>query len=179
MENLLLDISCLEPLFDEFLARNRANGAQQVVVRDVVEGAFDVGIEHPLLGLVRSSQEVDFLDGIMTASAWSKSITRSLELGFPRRFESVLEHSLKAAINHDRDSKWPQLVVGFGYVDSSRWFGFPGGVVGEIIHHLSPGCWRFNDQLVHARRVFSSIDLCYSSDTHQPVRVTFQHEFLE
>src|SRR5260370_29552676 len=101
MKNLLLDISCLEPLFDEFLSRNRANGSQEVVVRDVVEGASDIGIEHPLLGLVGSSQDVDFLDGIVTASARSKPITLSLELGFPGRFEGILDHSLKAAIHHD------------------------------------------------------------------------------
>src|SRR5258708_28722380 len=101
MKNLLLDISCLEPLFDEFLSRNRANGSQEVVVRDVVEGASDIGIEHPFLGLVGSSQDVDFLDGIVTTSTWSKPVTRSLEFGFPSRFEGVLDHSLKAAINHD------------------------------------------------------------------------------
>ena len=148
-------------------------------MRDVVECPFDVGIQYPFLGLVGSGQKIDFLDGLMTTSAWSKPVTRSLELGFPGRLKGVLDHGLKAAINHDGDSERPQLVVGLWDVDSSRWFGFPGGVVGEIIHHLSPGCWRFNDQLVHARRVFASIDLCYSSDTHQPVRVTFQHEFLE
>src|SRR5258708_27007908 len=100
MKNLLLDISCLEPLFDEFLSRNRANGSQEVVVRDVVEGASDIGIEHPFLGLVGSSQYVDFLDGIVTTSTWSKPVPRSLEFGFPRRFERALDHCLKATIFH-------------------------------------------------------------------------------
>src|SRR5712691_13500223 len=49
----------------------------------------------------------------------------------------------------------------------------------ERIDHLSSGCWCFNDQFIHSRRVFPSIDLCYSSDTHQPIGVAFQHEFLE
>jgi hypothetical protein len=51
--------------------------------------------------------------------------------------------------------------------------------MGEHIDHLSSGCWRFDDQLVHPRRILPSVDLCYSSDTHQPVRVAFQHELLE
>ena len=51
--------------------------------------------------------------------------------------------------------------------------------MGERIDHISSGCWCFEHQFVHPRRVFPSIDLCYSPDTDEPVRVTFQHEFLE
>src|SRR6266487_355961 len=64
-------------------------------------------------------------------------------------------------------------------VDSSCWFGFPQGVVSDYIDHPCSGGWRFNHQFVHPRRVFPSIDLCYSSDTHESVGVAFQHEFLE
>ena len=70
-------------------------------MRNVVEGSSDIGVEYPLLGLVGSGQDENFLDGIMTASARSKPVTRSLEFGFPRRFEGVLDHGLKAAIHHD------------------------------------------------------------------------------
>ena len=51
--------------------------------------------------------------------------------------------------------------------------------MGEVIDHPPSSCWGFKDQLVHSRRVFPSIDLRYSPDTHQPVGVAFQHEFLE
>ncbi len=51
--------------------------------------------------------------------------------------------------------------------------------MGKSIDHFSSGGWCFNHQFIHSRRVFPSIDLCYSSDTHQSVRVAFQHEFLE
>src|SRR6266852_821794 len=140
---------------------------------------FDVGIEHPLLGLVRSGQDEDFLDGVMAASAWTEAVACSLELRLPGWFKSIFDHCLKAAIHHDGDSERPSLVVGFWNVDSSHRFGFPEGVVGEKIDHSSSGRWRFDDQLVHPRRVFASIDLRYSSDTDQPIGVAFQHEFLE
>ena len=83
------------------------------------------------------------------------------------------------AINNDGYSQRPQLVIGFRYVDSSRWFGFPEGVLGEMINHPASGYWRLDDQFIHARRVFSSVDLRYSPDAHQSVRVTFQQECLE
>src|SRR6266702_606686 len=179
VEHLLLDVSRFQPLFDKFLAGNWANDLQEIVVCNVVERPFDVGVEHPFLGLVWSSQNKDFLDGVVTASAWSKSVARTLESGFPGRLKGVLDHCLKAAVDYDGDSKRPQLVVGFRYVDATRWFGFPEGVMGAIIDHPSTGSWRFKHQLIHPRRVLASVDLCYSSDADKPIGVTFQHELLE
>jgi hypothetical protein len=71
-------------------------------VRNVVEGSSDIGVEYPLLGLVGSGQDEDFLNGIMTASAWSKPVTYPLAFGFPRWFKGVFHHRLKTAINDDR-----------------------------------------------------------------------------
>src|SRR5205809_7112674 len=51
--------------------------------------------------------------------------------------------------------------------------------MGECIDHPSSGCWRFDDQLIHSRRVFPSVDLCYSSDTDESIGVAFHHEYLE
>ncbi len=51
--------------------------------------------------------------------------------------------------------------------------------MGECIDHPTFSCWCFNDQLIHSRRVFPSIDLRYSPDTYEPVRVAFHHELLE
>jgi hypothetical protein len=51
--------------------------------------------------------------------------------------------------------------------------------MGETIDHSSSGGWCFDDQFIHSRRVFPSVDLGYSSDADYPVRVPFQHEFLE
>ena len=47
MKDLLFDIACLEPLLDEFLTGNRANGLEQIVVTDVVECALDIGVSGP------------------------------------------------------------------------------------------------------------------------------------
>ena len=145
----------------------------------MIECRFDVCIEDPFLGFVRTSQSIDFLDGIVTASAWAKSITTTLKPGFPGWFKGILDHCLKAAIHHNGDSERPELVVGFWDVNPSCWFGLPEGVVGEGIDHSSSGGWCFYHQFIHSRRVFPSVDLCYSSDTHQPIGVAFQHELLE
>jgi hypothetical protein len=51
--------------------------------------------------------------------------------------------------------------------------------MGEGIDHSSSGGWCFQNQFVYSRRVFPSIDLCYSSDADHSVRVAFEHEFLE
>ena len=75
------------------------------VSRCVIKCPSDIGIEYPLLGLVGSGQNEDFLDGIVTASAWSKPVARTLKPGFPGRFKGVLDHCLKAAIYHDGDSQ--------------------------------------------------------------------------
>ncbi len=64
-------------------------------------------------------------------------------------------------------------------VDATCWFGFPEGVVGDGIYHFSSGRWRFEDQFVYFGCVFPSIDLCHPPDTYEPVRVAFEHEFLE
>ena len=72
-----------------------------MVVRKVVKRAFDVGIEHPFLDLVWPGQDKDFLDGVMAASAWAKSITRAFQLRFPSGFKRIFHHRLKTAIHHD------------------------------------------------------------------------------
>jgi hypothetical protein len=51
--------------------------------------------------------------------------------------------------------------------------------MGESIDHPSSGGWCFEHQFIHSRGVFPSIDLHYSSDTHESVGVAFEHEFLE
>src|SRR5258708_21255930 len=107
MKRSMFHISCFQPLLDEFLSRNRANGLHEIVVRDVVERASDVGIEDPFLGFVGSSQAVDFLDGVVTASAWSEPVATPLKPGFPGWLKRILEHGLKAAIYHDGDAKRP------------------------------------------------------------------------
>ena len=62
------------------------------VVTVTAHGSTDIGVENPLLGLVGSGQDEDFLDGVMTASAWSKPVTRTLELGFPGWFNGIFHN---------------------------------------------------------------------------------------
>src|SRR5260370_23212954 len=88
MEDLLLDISCFEPLFDEFLSGNWTNGLEQILVRDLIECRHNVGVHYPLLSLVGSTQDADFFALIMPASPRSEPITTSLALRFPRWFQA-------------------------------------------------------------------------------------------
>src|SRR6266699_810667 len=104
MKHLLFDVSSLEPLFDQSSCRNWTNGFLQMVVRDVVEGPFDVGIEDPFLGLVWTSQKIDFLDRIMSTSTWSEPVTDAFKASFPARFKGIFDQCLKAAVHHNRDS---------------------------------------------------------------------------
>jgi len=115
----------------------------------------------------------------MTAPSWSKSVTTALKLRFPSGFERIFDHCLKAPIDDDGHTKRAEFAIGLRYVHPTHWFRFPESVVGEMIDHSSPGGWRFDDQLVHSRRLSACTDLRHSSDTHQPIRVTFQHEFLK
>src|SRR5258708_38902266 len=107
MKLSMFHISCFQPLLDEFLPRNRANGLDEIVVRDVVECASDVGIEYPLLGLVGSGQAEDLLDGVVATSAWTEPVTTPLKPGFPGWLKRIFDHCLKAAIYDDGDSEWP------------------------------------------------------------------------
>src|SRR5258708_31814360 len=100
----------LPPLLDEFPSGNWTNGIAEIFVRDVVECASDIGIEHPLLGLVWSGQSVDLLDGVMATSPWPESVATSLTSGFPGWFKGVFDHCLNAAIPDTADSARPSLV---------------------------------------------------------------------
>src|SRR5512135_2635819 len=59
------------------------------------ESAY-VGVEDPFLGFIWACQKVDFSDGVMTTSAWSKSIATALKLCFPGWFKGIFDHCLKA-----------------------------------------------------------------------------------
>jgi len=42
-------------MLDELVTGDSSNGIQQIVVRDVIEGSLDIGIQYPFLALVRAS----------------------------------------------------------------------------------------------------------------------------
>src|SRR5260370_10662437 len=115
----------------------------------------------------------------MTTSARSESIANALKLCLPGGFERIFDHWLKTTIYHDRHSERSAFIVLFRDVHSSCWFGFPEGIIRKSIDHFSSCCWRFDHQLVHPRRVFPCIHLGDTPYTDEPIRVTFQHEFLE
>jgi len=91
----------------------------------MIEGPTNVGVEVPFLGLVWTSQDKDFLNGIVTASAWSEPVATPFKPGFPGWFKRILDHCLKTTIENDGDSERPQLAICFWYGDSPCWLGFP------------------------------------------------------
>src|SRR5258706_1485564 len=115
----------------------------------------------------------------MTAPSWSNPVTTALKPCFPGGFERIFDHCLKATIDHDGNTKRAEFAIGLRYVHPTHRFRFPERVVGEMIDHSASGGWRFDDQLIYARRPCAGTDLRHSPDTHQPVGVTSQHEFLE
>jgi len=67
----------------------------------MIEGPFDVGIQDPFLGLVWTSQEIDFPDGIMSASTWPEPVADAFKASFPARFKGIFDQSLEAAVKND------------------------------------------------------------------------------
>jgi hypothetical protein len=78
-----------------------------------------------------------------------------------------------------RDGKGPLSAIALGDVDAPQRLRIPERVVGKGIDHSSSGFWCFENQFIYSRRMFSSIDLCYSPDTCGSIRVASEHEFLE
>src|SRR5262249_40078852 len=91
-----------EPLPDEFPTGSVAEGPQEEVLVDVVEGPRDVRIYHRLLPPVRAGEPVDFFDGIVATAPRAEPVTTALELGLPLGLKSVLDPRLKAAVRDGR-----------------------------------------------------------------------------
>jgi hypothetical protein len=51
--------------------------------------------------------------------------------------------------------------------------------MGKMIDHSSSGGWCFQEDLIHPRRVFASVELRHPSYAYQPVGTAAQHELLE
>ena len=72
---------------------------------DVIECAFDIGIDHPGAGGVRPCQTEHFFDGVVTSSPRAKSVTGPFEARFPKRFQGVFHHGLDTAIDNGGNAK--------------------------------------------------------------------------
>src|SRR5215471_19590510 len=64
---------------------------------DIIECAFDVGIDHPGAGGVRPCQTEHFFDGVVTSSPRAIPVTDPFEASFPKRFQGVFHHGLDTA----------------------------------------------------------------------------------
>src|SRR5690349_24215074 len=72
---------------------------------DVIECAFDIGIDHPGAGGVRPCQTEHFFDGVVTSSPRAKPVTDPFEAGFPKWFQGVFHHGLDTAIDNGGNAK--------------------------------------------------------------------------
>ena len=66
----------------------------------MIEGSFDIGIDHPFPAAVRASYPVNFLDRVVASSSRSEPVAASLKASLPAWFEGVLDHRLNTAIKH-------------------------------------------------------------------------------
>jgi hypothetical protein len=78
-----------------------------------------------------------------------------------------------------RDTERPPLSVRFRYIYSFGWLCPPGLEGHEFINEFSPRGRCFDSYLVYASRIFTFVDLRYSSDAQERVRVASQHEPLQ
>src|SRR5262245_2779874 len=164
VEGTIFQVSCLEPLSNEFLSWNVTEGLKKERMVDVVKSPLNVRIDDPLLPLVGPSEAVDLGDGIVASTPRSEAITAALELGLPVGFQGILDPCLKAAVHYSRDSERAEVaaVCVLRYVHPPHGLGSPGLAGNQTVHQLSPGGWRLDHQLVHARRVLASVDLRYT-----------------
>src|SRR4029434_10001562 len=66
---------------------------------DVIECAFDIGIDHPWPRGVGPCQAKDFFDRVVTSSARAKPVADPFEPGFPEGFQGVFHHGLYTSID--------------------------------------------------------------------------------
>jgi len=50
--------------------------------------------------------------------------------------------------------------------------------MGKMIDHSASGGWCFQEDLIHSRRVFASVELRHPSYAYQPVGTAAQHELI-
>src|SRR4029453_16922725 len=77
---------------------------------DVIECAFDIGIDHPGAGGVRPCQTENFFDRVVTSSARAKPVADPFEAGLPKGFQGVFHHGLDTSINDGGYAKRPLAV---------------------------------------------------------------------
>lgn len=64
-------------------ANLRANAFHQVFMVDVIKTPLNIGVYYPFFSLVRATYTIDFLYGIVGASARAESIAYPFKKGFP------------------------------------------------------------------------------------------------
>src|SRR6266516_3495605 len=95
-------------------------------MRDAIKAFGNISIQHILGFLVDAN--IDRLNGIMTGTSWSKSITVGFKFRFPFRFQGQLEEHLCCSVEQGWNAQWSlfRRSIGFGNPDAS------GGENGEI-----------------------------------------------
>src|SRR5205807_1902187 len=90
VEHAVFHVARLQPLADQLPRGELANDLQELGMIDVVEGPFDVRVEHPQPAALGGPQVEDTLDGIMWSTTRPEPVAAILEFGLPERFKSVL-----------------------------------------------------------------------------------------
>ena len=99
----LLDHTRLQPLRDHPPRGERAEHGQDVVVRDAVERAGQIGVQRPLpLGAFALHELVDGLDRVMAAAAGPEPVVPRLEPSLPLGLQCAHDPCLVAAVENHR-----------------------------------------------------------------------------
>src|SRR5262249_34512442 len=100
-----------EPLLDEWFGRKIGQQCEQIVVIDVVEGAFQIGIHHPLAATLRRREVKDRLNGIMSTPSGSEPVATRLKSRFPLWLQGVFDPCLQGAVGNGSDPQGSQFAV--------------------------------------------------------------------
>jgi hypothetical protein len=88
------------------------NGFHQYLVVDIVEAAFDVTFEHPIISSNSIPVFVDGQDAFQRASLWSESIGVWQEVCFINWFEKHLQRHLYGAVFDCWNAYWALFSAG-------------------------------------------------------------------
>src|SRR6266446_1095626 len=145
---------------------------------DVIECAFDIGIDHPWSCGVRPCQAKNFFDRVVTSSARAKPVADSLEAGFPKGLQRVFHHGLDTSIS-DGGNAQRTLAVPLGDIDPPDWMNLVKTECAELMAQ-DPSLFRCRDHaVIDTGGRLAMVHLGAATHTVACVRPTFQHQSLQ
>jgi hypothetical protein len=178
MQHLIFPIPGFEPLLDQLPSWEVANGLHQGGRPDVIECAFDIGIEDPWPRGVGPCQAKDRFDRVVTSSGRAKPVADPFEPGFPEWCQGVFHHGLHASID-DGGNAERSCALSLGNVPSTDRVNPRQIECAELMAKRPSSCRCRHHNVIDAGCRLAMGHLGDSAHTLQSVRPTLQHQSLQ